>query len=276
MRSLCPLLLLAASAAFSQTSDRRLTFEVASVKLNPPHDGEPVGSKFNGGPGTSDPERITVINRMLRTLIIDAYGIRGYQIEHPAWMQENRYDIFAKVPPGATPGEAKAMMRNLLDDRFDLKIRREMRDLPVYVLTVAKGGVKMKPSQEAQPAISAESLASGRLKADGDGFTQLPPNVQTILESYTGEGAKATGQRQSIARIATWLAAHSDRPVIDETGLEGNYDFSFKWSPDQNGSGIDYGLPPAVEKQLGLKMESRKVPTEMLIVVSALKAPKEN
>ena len=139
MHSLLCVLLLVVSTAFGQAIDRSLTFEVASVKLNPPHAGEPVGSKFSGGPGTSDPERITVINRMLRTLIIEAYGIRGYQIEHPAWLKENRYDIFAKVPPGTTPEEAKAMMRNLLKERFELKIRREMRDLPAYVLTVAKG-----------------------------------------------------------------------------------------------------------------------------------------
>jgi uncharacterized protein (TIGR03435 family) len=215
---------------------------------------------------------------MLRTLIIDAYGISGYQIEHPAWLGENRYDIMAKVPPGTTPQQAKAMMRNLLEERFDLKIRREMRDLPVYALTVAKGGVKLKPSQEAQPPVSADSLAAtfDRLKTGGDGFVRLPPNVQTILESFTEEGAKATGQRQSLPRIVSWLAARSDRPVIDETALQGNYDFSLTWSPDQNDTGIDYGLPLALERQLGLKMEPRKVPTEMLIVVSALKVPREN
>jgi len=272
---LFPLCLLCVCTARAQANDDSLTFEVASVKLHSPVDEE-AGSSFKGGPGTSDPGTITVINRMLRTLIIEAYGIHGYQIEHPAWVEEYRYDIVAKVPPGATPQQAKAMMRNLLVERFHLKIRRETRDLPVYALVVAKEGLKMKPSQEAQPPGPFDPSVLDHLKAGSDGFFRPPPNMQTVFTSYTDEGAKATGQRQSLSKIVTWLAARSDRPVIDETRLQGNYDFSLTWSPDQNDAGIDYGISFALEKQLGLKMEPRKLPTEMLIVVSALKVPTEN
>ena len=279
IRVLLSLCLVPVCGALAQTSDDSLTFEVASVKPHPPVAGEPAGSSFKGGPGTDDPGRITVINRMLSTLIIEAYGIRAFQLERPEWLTENRYDIIAKVPPGATAQQAKAMMRNLLVERFDLKIRREMRDVPVYAMVIAKDGLKMKPSADdpaGQPPTPAGADVLDKMKTGGDGFFRPPPNVQTILESFNDEGAKATGQRQSLSKIATWLRARSDRPVIDETGLQGNYDFSVTWPPDQNQAGIDYGLAPAVEKQLGPKLEPRKMPSEMLIVVSALRVPKEN
>jgi len=278
MRSpgLIPLcLLLTPCAVSAQAPDDSLRFEVASVKPHVPAAGERPGSSFKGGPGTEDPGRITVINRMLSTLIIEAYGIRAYQLERPEWLAESRYDIAANVPPGATPAQAKAMMRNFLVERFDLKIRREMKDTAVYELVVAKDGLKMKPSDETQPSI-AGPVAFDKLRTGGDGFPQLPPSAQTILEAFTPEGAKATGQRQPMSKIVTWLSDRADRPILDETGLRGTYDFSMTWNADQNDAGQDYGLLAATEKQLGLKLEPKKTPVEMLIVVSALKVPKEN
>jgi uncharacterized protein (TIGR03435 family) len=277
--AIIPLCLLSGCGAFAQAPDNSLTFEVASVKPHPPAAGGPAGSSFNGGPGTSDPGRITVINRMLSTLIIEAYGIRAFQLERPAWVAENRFDIIAKVPPGTTPQQAKVMMRNLLVERFDLQIRREMRDVPVYAMVIAKDGLKMKPSVDnpaGQPPTPADPNVFDKLKPGGDGFPQLPPSAQTIMLTSNGESSKAIGQRQSLSKIVAWLRAEADRPVIDETGLQGNYDFSVTWTPDQNGPGGDYAVIPAVEKQLGLKLEPRRMPTEMLIVVSALKVPKEN
>ncbi len=275
------LCLLSVCGAFAQASDDSLTFEVASVKPHPLVAGEPAGSSFNGGPGTSDPGQITVINRTLRTLVIEAYGIRGFQIEHPQWVGDERFDIIAKVPPGTTPPQAKAMMRNLLVERFDLRIRRETRGLPVYALVVAKGGLKMKPSADdpaGQPPAPAEGLiALDKLKTGSDGFRQLPPGAHTVMASYTADTAKVTGQKQPLSQLVSWLSSRvSDRPIIDETGLKGNYDFSMTWSLEYDGAGNDFGLFAALEQQLGLKMDPRKMPTEMLIVVSALRVPKEN
>ena len=137
---------LAPVAAAAQTSDDALTFEVASVKPHVAAAGHSEGSSQEGGPGSGAPGRITVSNRLLRSMLIEAYGIRNFQIEHPAWVGENRYDIVAKVPAGATKQQAQIMMRNLLKERFQLQIRREKRDLPVYALVPAKNGVKMKAS----------------------------------------------------------------------------------------------------------------------------------
>jgi uncharacterized protein (TIGR03435 family) len=213
---------------------------------------------------------------MLRTLIIEAYGIRGFQIEHPPWVAENRYDIFAKVPPGTTPQQAKAMMRNLLAERFHLQVRREMRDLPIYALLVAKEGLKMKPSEAVQPAVPVQaSRNSGVPAIDGDGFPQRRPGLHGIGMSYVDGRAKAGGQKQSLSAIVSWLTGVvNDRPVIDLTGLKGDYDFSMTWSPDPGSNIGDFFS--AIQRQLGLRLEPRKLPTKMLVVVSALKVPTEN
>jgi uncharacterized protein (TIGR03435 family) len=237
-----------------QTPDDSLTFEVASVKPRVPVAGAPTSSSMTGGPGTDDPGHITCSNRTLRTLIIEAYGIRGFQIEHPDWVGEARFDILAKVPRDATKQQARIMMRNLLAERFQLQIRREKRDLPVYALTAAKGGIKIKASAETT--------------------TENSPGIVT---SYRDGRASTIASRQSISKLLTWLTGMVDRPVLDTTGLKGDYDFNLTWSPDYSHNGDpNADLFPAVQQQLGLKLEPRKMPIDMLIVVSARKVPVEN
>jgi len=252
-------------------------FDVASVKRHIARDGEGNGSKMTGGPGTDDPGRIVVTNRTLRTLIIEAFSIRNFQIEHPDWMGDLRYDIVAKVPAGATHQDSRIMMRKLLEDRFELKIRREQRDLSVYGLTIAKGGLKMKQSAAAAPGVTGENIDMTKLKTGGDGFSQLPAGAQTILTNYTQAGAKTIGARQTIPKILTWLTGEVEKPVFDETGLKGEYDFSMVWAPAHNPN-LDTATDifTALTKQLGLKLEPRKKPVEMLIVESARKDPIEN
>jgi uncharacterized protein (TIGR03435 family) len=238
------------SAVLAQKTEEALAFEVASVKPHPSTGGGSTGSTTTGGPGTSDPGQITASNRLLRSLIIEAYGIRNFQIEHPVWMGEERFDIRAKVPPGATKHDAQIMMRNLLAERFALQIQRESRILPTYSLLVAKGGSKLKPSadEEERPGI------------------QMSAHDHQFI---------ATGKKQSMAKMVTWLTGLVEQPVINETGLKGDYDFSlmFDIGPD---SDIRSDIFPEIQKQLGLKLEAHKKPVEMLIVVSALKVPIEN
>jgi uncharacterized protein (TIGR03435 family) len=260
-----------ASAAVGQE------FDVTSVKLHVPKDGEGNGSKMTGGPGTEDPGRIVVTNRTLRTLIIEAYGIRNFQIEHPEWMGDLRYDIIAKVPAGASHPDARIMMRKLLEERFELKIRHEKRDLSVYALTIAKGGIKMTQSAATTPGITGENIDMSRLKTGSDGFSQLPAGAQTILTNYTQAGAKTIGARQTIPKLLTWLTNVVEKPVFDETGLKGEYNFSMVWAPPNNqNTDTATDIFTALPKQLGLKLEPRKRPVEMLIVESGRKDPLEN
>jgi uncharacterized protein (TIGR03435 family) len=230
-----------------------------------------------GGPGTDDPGQITVINRTLRNIIIDAYGITSYQIEHPEWVGENRYDIVAKVPSGTSPEQAEAMMRNLLAERFELQIRREMRVMPIYALVVAKEGLKMKPTAEVEsPGASEGSRIPNASKAGGDVLPQNAPGAQGIVQSNMADGrAKVVGQRQSLSGVVSWLRAIAvDRPIIDQTGLKGEYDFSLMWSPDPDSNLLDFSV--IMQRQMGLRLEPRNMPMDILIVTSALKVPISN
>jgi len=238
-----------------QTADEALTFEIASVKLHVSQPGESTSSSLRGGPGTDDPGRIVATNRLLRGLIIDAWGIRNFQIEHPPWMAEKRYDIVAKVPAGATKPQARAMMRNLLTRRFALEVRREERPLPVYDLTVGKGSLKMKANDESVG----------------------PPQPDSVRMETTGHDGKLTVQRQTLSRMVTMLTEFLDRPVINRTGLQGRYDYTVTFSYEP-GPGADFQneLAIAFQQQTGLKLNTRKEPVKMLIVVSARQVPTEN
>jgi uncharacterized protein (TIGR03435 family) len=104
-----------------------------------------------GGPGTPDPGQITYKDIALSTLITEAYGVRSDQVSGPGWPYTQCFDIIAKVPEGATPEQCKLMLQNLLAERFNLQFHHESRILPVYALTVAKSGLKMKDSSKAEP-----------------------------------------------------------------------------------------------------------------------------
>jgi uncharacterized protein (TIGR03435 family) len=240
-------LLLLSCAAFAQNAEGSLTFEVASVK---PHTGNTTGRR----PRTAqDPGRLVMTNSLLRSMIIEAFGIRNFQLEHPAWMGENRYDLVAKVPEDATKEQQRIMMRNLLTERFQLQFRRQTRNLSALVLTLGKGEPKLTRN-EASP--------------DADAGIKQSVRNGIITE---------TARQQSLGKFVTWLTGALDRPVLNETGLAGNYDFSMSWSLDTATSDTDLHDPLiSAVQQLGLKIESRKVPVEMLIVVSALKVPLDN
>ena len=246
------LFLFSAASAAGQTPDEQITFEVASVK---PSTTGGTGSTFKGGPGTTDPGRIVATNRPLRVLIQEAYGVRNFQMENPAWMADVRYDIVAKVPAGASLPQARIMMRNLLKERFHVEIRREERTLTTYVLTIAKNGPKLKPAAE--------------VPADGP-HDDHP--VVGIFQNYADGKVTAQGRKQNIAKLLTWLTSLLGQPVLDETKLKGEYDFTITWSPEDGNTSIF----PALQQQLGLKLEARKTPVNMLIVLSALKIPTEN
>src|SRR5215469_14364213 len=123
------------------------TFDVASMKLHPPGP-EGAATTQTGGPGTSDPSRLTITNRTLHRLLIESYDLVGYQLQDPPELDQIRYDVAAKIPPGATAQDVRVMMQNLLIERLQLKVRREQQAVPVYGLLVSKGGPKFKPSRE--------------------------------------------------------------------------------------------------------------------------------
>ncbi len=226
-------------------------FEVASVKPNRSATGETAPrEKITASPGS-----LTMQSVSLQACIKWAYGLRDFQISGPGWISSEKYDIAAKSTGPATEQELRLMLRALLADRFKLKTHTETKDKPVYALVVAKNGPKLHRALDEDPSFG-------------------PVGGELVFRNF------------SMPDLADRLSSRPfklDLPVLDRTGLEGRFDFVLKLAtgPDElkhTLEGMEQGPSILVffQDQLGLKLESRKGPIEMLIVESAEKIPAAN
>jgi uncharacterized protein (TIGR03435 family) len=308
-------------AALAQTAENSPTFEVASVKPAAPITGNRISVMMRGGPGTPDPGQITYNNVTLKNVLMNAYDVKGFQISGPDWLDSARYDIVAKVPQGATKAQFRLMLQNLLAERFKLTLHREKKELPMYALVVGKNGPKMKESVDDVAAKDSSAPKGGGPAADGplasaamdklkmgkDGFPVLPPGAagrSATTMMFVNGNARLTANRQSMAGLAEMLSGQLDLPVVDMTGLKGNYDYILTFAPEggmgrkvmalgpppppsgEGGAGMPIDSAPdaqtgpslfvAVQEQLGLRLEQKKGPVDLLVIDHLEKAPVEN
>lgn len=280
-----------------QTPDSELTFEVASVKPAPPGSGGRGGGVgIRGGPGTADPGQITYTHILLKKILMDAYGMKDYQISGPDWLVTERYDIIAKIPEGTTKDQSNFMLRSLLKERFNLMYHSESRDLAVYELVVAKNGWKLNAAAAADDAPSAPGTPV-RMTPDKDGFPDLPAGSANMVGVNSNGRMRVAARMQPISGLINELESMLDRHILDKTGLTGKYDFKLQFSTEglggnfarvmsaqapptatpvetQNHGGVS--LFAAVQDQLGLKLESKKDRIDYLIIDHIDKVPTEN
>ena len=271
--------------SYAQTS-AKLEFEVASVKPSvPPPGGRGMNVGMRGGPGTPDPTQITYSNMTLKLLIMTAYNMKTYQVTAPDWTNEGqRFNIAAKVPEGASKEDLRAMLQNLLAVRFQMKAHLDKKEMQAFALVVARGGVKMKRSEETPPdANGAAPPAPGPPKFDKDGFPIVSGNGM-ILETQNGR-ARLAAKQASIAQVCNFLGIQYARPVLDQTGLTGKYDYHLEFAPENappNMEGVTASGDPAptllmaIQDQLGLKLEAKKLPVDIVVVDHIEKTPTEN
>lgn len=276
MRTVVLVPVIAVLACCSVRADDGPAFDVASVKpsVKPPNGSNGwTRVRMDGGPDTPDPTRIDYQNVSMSNLITRAYGIEHWQLNGPDWMGGETFDITAKVPAGATKEQFLLMLQNLLAERFQLRVHREAKEMATYSLTAGKNGAKLKPHVETPPA-SADSAAAGPgpLKRDPQGYPILSQGM--TMASSNGK----TRLRDSDRDIA-WLIGHISgqlgATVSDDTGLRGHYDIELYWS-SQRGDDGGPDLPEAMAQQLGLKLEKKKGPVEMLVVDRLEKVPSGN
>jgi uncharacterized protein (TIGR03435 family) len=249
------------------------TFEVASVKVAAPT------SHFamRGGPGTSDPGQITYSSTSLKLLVAKAYDVEKYQIAGPSWLEVRKYDIAAKLPPGGSPEQFRLMLRNLLAERFSLAIHRETKEFPVYALVVAKDGQKLKVSGTGPETESADAPQVTTVSLAKDGLPVIPAGYQGHLIGMRVPGkTMLRAKGESLGDFAKVLTGMLDRPVIDLTGLTGQYDFGIAWSDEVHPTEPGPDAFAAVQSQLGLKLESRKAALQMVVVDGAQQLPVAN
>jgi uncharacterized protein (TIGR03435 family) len=250
--TLTAMVVFGALAAFGQTAFAQPKFEVASIK---PADPSTRGFRVQTAPGG----RYIASGVTVTFLMEAAYGVRDFQISGgPGWIGNERFEINAKAESGTEgkPGEMAIRLQALLADRFQLKLTHETRELPIYALMVAKSGSKLK-----------ESTAEGGM-------------------SFGRGKVVATGM--NLASLVNALSQQLGRPVVDKTGLTGNYDFKLEWTPElgqplgpketPESVSVDSSGPTlftALQEQLGLKLESTKGPVEIL-VIDRVEKPTEN
>jgi uncharacterized protein (TIGR03435 family) len=225
-------------------------FEAASVKLD--KSGGRVGIR-------RDPGRLDITNMTLKAMVRYAYDVRDIQISGgPAWFDSDRWDIAATAGREVNDAERKRMLQTLLLDRFQISIRRETKELPVYALIVAKSGSKLRPNSEGKP----ERIS---LNVSEKGFHHM------------------IGQNVPVESIAKVLFGETGRIVMDRTGIAGTFDYELEWVPDAANMPLINGAKPegnqdgpsiftAVQEQLGLKLESARGPVEVLVIERAEKA----
>jgi uncharacterized protein (TIGR03435 family) len=273
-------------ALLLSSAARAQTFEAAALK--PSSTGAPIQYiGFMGGPGSDDPGRIVSSRTSLKMFIMRAYDVKPYQVFGPGWLDTELYDLTAKVPPHATNDEVRMMMRNLLAERFKLEQHKENKEMAVYSLVVGKDGPKLKEYSLAPPDSAAPDTPPAKGPVTGaDGFPILRPAVYAggpvIL--YRKGQARLLAANLSMLRFADSLSQQLDRLVVDDTGLAGKYDFTLTWTPDNRANlppatdGLDEAndIFTAVQRQLGLRLISKKAPVPCIVVDHMAKAPAEN
>lgn len=305
-RKLPAIVVLAAGLACGQTVSQPPAFEAASLKVAAKRFIPGVSGRMNGGPGTGDPGRIVYTRIPLVQLLMKAWDVEYYRIAGPAWLKASApdadlYDITATMPPGTTRQQFQGMLRNLLVERFRIRLHHEARTYPGYELVVAPGGSKLKAP--ANP--DAPDPGSGPTgKSGDDGFLLLPPGHGKGVR-MAANGIYAKFQNCTIAElIEPYLQSFLQQStgaqtnhIADMTGLSGKYDYTLKFdargadsavvaapgaraaSPSDSPS-VPSGLPnlfTAMEKQLGLKLiKSKGFPLDTIVIDQIQEVPAGN
>jgi uncharacterized protein (TIGR03435 family) len=241
----------AASVKPSSSADKRLLYNMSNVVA---------GGQF------------TVSNVTVKRLIQDAYRIKQFQISGgPGWVGSELFDIAAKPDGPVSLEQFQNMLQSLLAERFQLAIKSDTKEMPVYALVVAKNGPKFKAAHESDPNIVD---LNGRPLPQGTGRARI-----TIIRR-----GRLTTQGTDMASLADSLANFLGRTVLDKTGLTGIYDLKLEWKPDENqvamfgamGVPEGFGAPPpdwdgpslftALDEQLGLKLDSQKGPVDIFTI----------
>jgi bla regulator protein blaR1 len=241
-------------------------FEVASIKHSP-LDARPSLRLMPGG-------GVSASGATLKVLLQTAFDLAGFEVTGwPKWLFDEKFEILAKGGYAGQPSmnQTHLMMQALLADRFQLTYHYETKELPVYVLGVAKGGSKLQESREEDAGLDIFKQPDG---SKGEGIRGSVPV------------GKLTAQRADMDMLATFFKGLTGREVINQTGLRGRYDFRMEWSSESTPSRVPGVADPvpddprpsiftAVQQQLGLTLDASKGPVQIL-VIDHVEEPSEN
>jgi uncharacterized protein (TIGR03435 family) len=227
---------------------RAQSFEAATLKVSPP----PTGNYFNINLGTARNGRVTLTNATLSDCLKFAYElVSDAQLSGPDWINSGviRFDIDGRAPADTSKDQLLLMLRTLLAERLNLMLHHEERALPFLALVIGKGGPK---------------------------FSESKPDPEARARNMT-TGGRISGVQLSMNTIAMLLSRFERQTILDRTGLRESYDLKLEWA---SATGADNPAGPsiytALQEQLGLKLESRRGPVDVLVIDRAGKTPVEN
>jgi uncharacterized protein (TIGR03435 family) len=281
-----------AAGLFAQGAAPRPEFEVASVK---PSVAAPSGGQVHVGVQI-DGAQVHCTYLSLKDYIRIAYQVKDFQVTGPDWMASERFDIHAKLPAGSR-GQFREMLQKLLEDRFQIKMHRASKEFPVYAVVVGKGGLKLKESPlDPEPEGAEGGRGAVNVTASGGrGGTTVNYGRGAY---FTLADNKFEARKLSMEALADSIGRFVERPVVDMTELKGTYDLSLEFTPEEYrvllirmalSAGVN--LPAEAMKllegasdeslfkglqQLGIKLESRRAPLDVIVIDSATKTPIEN
>lgn len=267
--------------AFSQSPDPLPKFEIADVHLS----AKIVNPFVRTGPARGG--RYEVRYATMVDLIRIAYEFSPDKVlGGPSWLEMDRFDVIAKVPADSTPEIIKLMLRTLLEDRFKLVVRKETKPLSTYALTVGKKPQLKEAAGTEEPGCRPQSTSAPGAEGAMRIITGTPDGKTTTIDLGPGMTIHYMCRNMTMAAFAAGLrgmmgANVGTNQVLDETGLKGNWNFDVKWSMQFTGPMAASATERvtifgAVDKQLGLKLEERQVPTPVIVVESVNEKPIEN
>lgn len=270
MRSVCALASLVAVVVAVVQSQQTERFEVASVKVSPPL--PPGGARVIAGsaqPGGRWISQNAPLIDILRT-VYPEYRLRG-QIVAPEWVQRTRFDIDARAQGEPSRMQMIEMMKRLLADRFAMKISTEQRDIEVQALTLVRSdgrlGSALRPS-----SVDCQVVAAARAKGESPKDPGGRPLCIALSDEQPSGLIRVSGAGAVVAHLIAMIQGAVREPIIDRTGLTGQYDVDLEFhpelgglrpaSPDAPGSSLSTALP----EQLGLRLQPQKAPFTVLLV----------
>jgi uncharacterized protein (TIGR03435 family) len=256
-------------------AQERPQFEVASIKRTPEDTGP--GADFGVRPGGI----LRARNNSVANFIGNAYGVPGYLlVGGPDWVRGDRYDLEAKAT-GEQPAPAMMLMlQTLLADRFQLRTHRETREMPAYVMTLARGGARLQPPKPCldrdrpQPAAPPSSTTPGATPLRSCGNNNMNSRSRPPYMTWTANHVDSRS-------IAGALANFFRRPVVDRTGLVGFFDIQIDLPPlqpvttDAGAAAPDASVFTVLQEQLGLRVEEGRGPVDVL-VIDRVERPTQN
>src|SRR5258708_20269998 len=254
------LLALLCSPVSAQSTDPQPKFEIADVHMSP-HRTFP----FSDG-GNLHGDRFGFHQATMLDLIAYAYGLDPSLVQGgPIWLETDRFDVIAKVPPKTSKETLKLMVRSLLAERFSLVTHTGSKPMPAWVLTVGKGKAKLKEGDDAG-------------KSDCQ-YQEPPPNQVPGTVSNIVFVCHNTTMDEFPTALHDWSGVYLTDPAVDSTGLKGAWDFDIKWTGKgllQKAGADGISIFDAVDKQLGLKLDLQTAPRPVLIVDSVNQKPTPN